>query len=280
MSPCPAVEANWSEVLLDLGHAFVPGLGVGVAGRGDVARAGQEGRWGSGSANSTGALALPSQAVGLGDEEPSCLGEPARIRPPSLWRTVAGDIDYSEGRQVDRGQGITREFAEFEGLFALFDGIWRFRPGRAPITVEMMRALSHAGNYVAGAFEGDRLAGGSVGSSAGHPLHSHVTGAAIGRGIGFALKLHQRAWALARELERITWTYDPLVRRNAHFNLAKLGARPENTCPPSTASWTTRSTRATSPTGSSPSGTVPAPCPGPGPARAVGRSRAGTRWPP
>ena len=24
----------------------------------------------------------------------------------------------------------------------------------------------------------------------------------------------------------IAWTYDPLIRRNAYFNLAKLGARP------------------------------------------------------
>ena len=123
---------------------------------------------------------------------------------------------------------------EFEDVMKLFDGIWRPDPGSAPVTVEMMRALSHAGNYVAGAYEGDRLVGASVaflGAPPGQVLHSHVTGTAIGRGIGFALKLHQRAWALTRGLERITWTYDPLVRRNAHFNLAKLGARPEEYLP-------------------------------------------------
>jgi predicted GNAT superfamily acetyltransferase len=49
----------------------------------------------------------------------------------------------------------------------------------------------------------------------------------MGRGIGLALKLHQRQWALARGIKRITWTYDPLIRRNAYFNLVKLGARPE-----------------------------------------------------
>ncbi|MEV4013392.1 hypothetical protein AB0J35_23085 [Nonomuraea angiospora] len=37
--------------------------------------------------------------------------------------------------------------------------------------------------------------------------------------------------ALERGLERITWTYDPLMRRNAHFNLAKLGARPSEYLP-------------------------------------------------
>ncbi|MCC5578403.1 GNAT family N-acetyltransferase [Microtetraspora sp. AC03309] len=124
--------------------------------------------------------------------------------------------------------------AEFEDVFRFFDDIWHPEPGGAPITVELMRALSHSGNYVTGAYEGDRLSGASVGflaAPAGRVLHSHVTGASIGRGIGYTLKLHQRDWALARGLDRITWTYDPLVRRNAHFNLAKLGARPEEYLP-------------------------------------------------
>ncbi|MFD8534482.1 GNAT family N-acetyltransferase [Streptosporangium canum] len=126
------------------------------------------------------------------------------------------------------------EIPAFEEVFRLFDDVWHPDPGNPPVTVEMMRALSHAGNYVAGAYRGDRLVGASVaffGAPVGQVLHSHVTGAAVGRGIGFALKLHQRAWALERGLDRITWTYDPLVRRNAHFNLVKLGARPEEYLP-------------------------------------------------
>jgi predicted GNAT superfamily acetyltransferase len=43
------------------------------------------------------------------------------------------------------------------------------------------------------------------------------------QGVGYALKLHQRDWALDRGIELITWTFDPLVCRNAHFNLARLG---------------------------------------------------------
>ncbi|MFF5112097.1 GNAT family N-acetyltransferase [Streptosporangium sp. NPDC000509] len=127
-----------------------------------------------------------------------------------------------------------RSIEEMEEVFQLFDGIWHPDPGGEPITVELMRALSHAGNYVAGAYQDDRLVGASVGflaAPAGQVLHSHVTGAAVGRGIGFALKSHQRRWALDRGLDRITWTYDPLVRRNAHFNLVKLGARPEEYLP-------------------------------------------------
>ncbi|MFC4006788.1 GNAT family N-acetyltransferase [Nonomuraea purpurea] len=122
-----------------------------------------------------------------------------------------------------------RKIEEFQQVHRLFDTIWRPDPGNPPITVELLVGFAHTGNYVAGAFEGDTLVGASVGFlAAGGALHSHVTGAAVtGRGVGYALKSHQRAWCLERGLERITWTFDPLVRRNAHFNLVKLGAMPE-----------------------------------------------------
>jgi predicted GNAT superfamily acetyltransferase len=38
------------------------------------------------------------------------------------------------------------------------------------------------------------------------------------------MKLHQRAWAAANDLAWVTWTFDPLVRRNAWFNIGVLGA--------------------------------------------------------
>ncbi|MFH8591796.1 GNAT family N-acetyltransferase [Streptomyces rimosus] len=119
---------------------------------------------------------------------------------------------------------------DFEAVSLLYADIWGSEPGDSPISGEIMRALSHAGNYVAGAYEGGRLVGASVaflGEPIGTSLHSHITGAVMGRGVGLALKMHQRQWALARRLTRITWTYDPLIRRNAYFNLVKLGARPE-----------------------------------------------------
>ncbi|MET9661130.1 GNAT family N-acetyltransferase, partial [Streptomyces sp. NPDC006510] len=47
-----------------------------------------------------------------------------------------------------------------------------------------------------------------------------------GRNAGFAVKQHQRAWSLARGITTVTWTFDPLISRNAYFNLAKLGAVP------------------------------------------------------
>lgn len=123
------------------------------------------------------------------------------------------------------------EIGELTEAAELFVDIWQTDRAEAPCTPALLRALAHSGNYVAGA----RLAGRMVGASVGflHPaaeafgLHSHITGvidAVQVRGIGFALKQHQRAWALARGLDVVSWTFDPLVRRNAHLNLVKLGA--------------------------------------------------------
>ncbi|QES09903.1 GNAT family N-acetyltransferase [Streptomyces venezuelae] len=119
---------------------------------------------------------------------------------------------------------------DLDTVSRLYAEIWGTAADSPPVSAEVMRALSHAGNYVAGAYEQGHLVGASVGfygDPVGTTLHSHITGASQGRGIGLVLKLHQRRWALDRGLKRITWTYDPLIRRNAYFNLVKLGARPE-----------------------------------------------------
>jgi predicted GNAT superfamily acetyltransferase len=58
-------------------------------------------------------------------------------------------------------------------------------------------------------------------------LASHMTGVLPkyqSSGLGYQLKLAQRQAALARNLDLITWTFDPLQGRNAHLNLSKLGA--------------------------------------------------------
>jgi predicted GNAT superfamily acetyltransferase len=125
-----------------------------------------------------------------------------------------------------------REMAELQRVYELYEAIWRPDPANPPITTAFGHALAHAGNYVGGAFDGDALVGACIGFFAepvGQVLHSHIAGvspAVRGRSVGFALKTHQRAWALRRGLTTITWTFDPLVARNAYFNLAKLGALP------------------------------------------------------
>jgi len=127
------------------------------------------------------------------------------------------------------------DIAELRLAQRLFEEIWRPAPDSPPpVTAELLRALAHAGNYVAGAWAGGRLAGACMGflsapgsASAGAALHSHIAGVAPGtqrRGVGFALKVHQRAWALDHGLPLAVWTFDPLVARNAWFNLTKLAA--------------------------------------------------------
>ncbi len=124
------------------------------------------------------------------------------------------------------------DLGEFEAVCRLFDEIWRPDPQNPPVTAELLRALTKADNYVVGAFEGGELVGACVGFF-GPPalatMHSHIAGVAapvMRRSVGFAIKLHQRAWAMRRGVTTVSWTYDPLVSRNAYFNLVKLGAAP------------------------------------------------------
>ncbi len=127
-----------------------------------------------------------------------------------------------------------RELSELEDLARLADlfaDVWG-RSGEPPISSDILKALAHSGNYLSGAFAEGRLIGGLVGWLGGHPphgllMHSHILAVLPdreARGLGFDLKQHQRRWCLVRGVKAMEWTTDPLVRRNAYFNLAKLGA--------------------------------------------------------
>jgi predicted GNAT superfamily acetyltransferase len=118
----------------------------------------------------------------------------------------------------------------------VMDQVWgRAADGARHAPVDFVRAIQHAGGWVAVAWDERGVAvGGSVGFLNdrvlvdGVPeLHSHITGVLPShqRGaVGFSLKLAQRAWCLERGILSVRWTFDPLVARNAWFNLAKLGA--------------------------------------------------------
>jgi predicted GNAT superfamily acetyltransferase len=123
------------------------------------------------------------------------------------------------------------EMAAVEALQRL---IW---PGSETdvIPAHMLLAAVHNGGLVFGAFVGDDLVGVSFGFPGFYTTpdgprlkhHSHILGVHPdwnGKGIGFALKRAQ--WQMVRKqgLDRITWTYDPLLSRNAHLNITRLGA--------------------------------------------------------
>ncbi|MEV5686331.1 MULTISPECIES: GNAT family N-acetyltransferase [unclassified Streptomyces] len=137
----------------------------------------------------------------------------------------------AERAALDAGVSVAELHDPDEILAAcgLLDRIWRPQPGNPLITPELLRVFAHSGSYVVGVHRDGEMTGVCLGFLATAGLHSHiagVAGSARGRNVGFAVKLHQRAWALARDITTVTWTFDPLVSRNAYFNLAKLGAVP------------------------------------------------------
>ena len=97
-----------------------------------------------------------------------------------------------------------------------------------PMTITI--ATKAAGSIWLGAFDGAKLAGFAFafpGLEHGQlMLHSHmlaVRDAYRDSDLGFKLKLAQRERALAVHIQEMTWTFDPLQSKNAHFNFAKLG---------------------------------------------------------
>ena len=68
--------------------------------------------------------------------------------------------------------------------------------------------------------------GGALGRSGELWHHSHLLALrpeVRGSGLAVALKLAQRERVLAQGMTRMTWTFDPLVTRNARLNFGKLG---------------------------------------------------------
>ena len=119
---------------------------------------------------------------------------------------------------------LVGDAAGAEALARVCDAVWG---GTGLVPVPLVVAAIHVGGYGAVAWAGSEPVGASfaiVGRGA--ILHSHVTAvlpSVVGRGLGADLKRHQWRWAAAQGFDAITWTFDPLVRRNASFNLGTLG---------------------------------------------------------
>ncbi len=131
-----------------------------------------------------------------------------------------------------------RTIDELNQLRAVEKEVWGMAEEDAmPLTIAI--ALKSAGNIFVGAFEqhegGKKLAKekmvgfafGFLGREHGQTtIHSHmlaVLDAYRHLDLGAKLKHAQRERALAMGVHEMTWTFDPLQSRNAHFNFAKLG---------------------------------------------------------
>lgn len=122
------------------------------------------------------------------------------------------------------------EMSRLRDVADLLISVWGTSEHGAPIPADLLRSISHSGCNVSTAYDAAGvLSGAAVGivSPDRDSVYSLIAGVRRGladAGVGFALKQHQRAWALARGLTTMEWTFDPLVSRNARFNLTKLGA--------------------------------------------------------
>ena len=121
---------------------------------------------------------------------------------------------------------------EYDEAVALQDEIWGSGfTDRVPASI--LRVAQKVGGVTAAAFDAQgRMLGfvfGLTGIRDGRPVHWSdmlaVREEARGKQLGEKLKNYQRDLVRAVGVERMFWTFDPLVARNAHFNLNRLGAR-------------------------------------------------------
>jgi predicted GNAT superfamily acetyltransferase len=99
------------------------------------------------------------------------------------------------------------------------------------LPVRFFVVARNIGGQALGAFEGTKMVGFSLAIPALKPggqsyLHSHMLGVLKeyrDSGVGGRLKLAQRDAALARGIDLIEWTFDPLEIKNAYFNIERLG---------------------------------------------------------
>jgi len=100
------------------------------------------------------------------------------------------------------------------------------------LPVRFFVVASKIGGQVFGAYAGGRMVAFCLAIPGLKPdgkvyLHSHMLGVLPeyrDSGLGRRLKMHQKEDALARGIDLIEWTFDPLEIKNAYFNIGRLGA--------------------------------------------------------
>ena len=144
------------------------------------------------------------------------------------------ELKPSMSHDVDPSNPISiaplTNFSDFERCVDLQVEVWGYSEGDL-IPKRVFIVAQHIGGQVLGAFDGSELIGFAMslpGYREGRPyLHSHMLAVREkyrNAGLGRRLKLAQREDALARGIDRMEWTFDPLEIKNAHLNIARLGA--------------------------------------------------------
>jgi len=119
---------------------------------------------------------------------------------------------------------------EFEACLKVERAVWKSADIDV-VPIPLFVIASETGGQVIGAFDGRDVVGFTMAIAGWRDrkpfLHSHMTAVLDNyrnRGIGRGLKLFQREDAMARGISLIEWTFDPLIAKNAYFNLMCLGA--------------------------------------------------------
>lgn len=134
-----------------------------------------------------------------------------------------------ETNEIDIRQLI--ELGEFAEVLRLQREIWGFDDIEL-LPLRLFVVADKIGGQILGAFDRGRMIGFCLCipgiKPGGMPyFHSQMLGVLPdyrNTGLGRRMKLAQREFALARGVELIEWTFDPLALKNAFFNIEKLGA--------------------------------------------------------
>ncbi|MBB2941680.1 putative GNAT superfamily acetyltransferase [Actinoplanes lutulentus] len=118
---------------------------------------------------------------------------------------------------------------DLERVVSLLCEVWEAESPVDLINASNLKLMVEADGYIVGMFtDQDEMIGAAVAIRGKDALHSHFVGVRPGhqgRGLGYLLKQDEAEWAKDEGFRVIRWTYDPLVRRNAYFNLAKLSSK-------------------------------------------------------
>ena len=166
----------------------------------------------------------------------SVVGPRAPLRMNQTLHHLHNASLLAESRQPDAASAIeVRPVTTLPGFHAcveLQEEVWG--PGYTDrVPASLLQVATYVGGLVLGAFRGnDELIGmvfGLAGFENEERVHwSHMLGvrdSARNLGIGRLLKESQRDLLAQRGVHRMSWTFDPLVAKNAFLNLNKLGAR-------------------------------------------------------
>ena len=155
------------------------------------------------------------------------MAEQLRRTPTSVGATAIA----AEAVASDVHIRLLRSNEDCHACVELQRHVWGFEQGEI-VPSTLLHAVGYVGGLVAGAFDSqNNLLGfvfGITGVRDGELAHwSHMLGVHVSArnlGLGRMLKEYQRTTLAASGVTLMYWSFDPLMAKNAHFNINRLGA--------------------------------------------------------